>query len=150
MLILTIPAITGSLFWLWGSIKITDDTERLGSGLTEMYLFVIFFGLGIGPISWTYNTEVYPLNVRVFGVALGMTINWILDFVLSMTWPKMAESMTASGGLYFYGACNVYAFFFTYFFIPETKELTLEELDAVFSQSPLHFAKKKLLRLIRR
>jgi sugar porter (SP) family MFS transporter len=150
MLIATFPLLAFCMFWLGLSLTITDKNARLGSGLTSMYLFVIFFGLGIGPVSWTYNAEVYPLNVRVFGVALGMSINWILDFVLSMTWPKMAESMTPSGGLYFYGACNIYAFFFTYFFVPETKELTLEQLDVVFSQSPLHFAKTKLLRLRKR
>lgn len=115
-----------------------------------MYMFVIFFGLGIGPISWTYNAEVYPLNVRVLGVAIGMAINWILDFVLSMTWPKMAETMSASGGLFFYASFNLFAFFFTYFLIPETKELTLEELDNVFSQSPLKFAKTKALRFFKR
>lgn len=150
MLLSTFPLLSGCLFWLGGSLYIFDDTSRLGSGLTAMYMFVIFFGLGIGPISWTYNAEVYPLNVRVLGVAIGMAINWILDFVLSMTWPKMAETMSPSGGLFFYAAFNLFAFFFTYFLIPETKELTLEELDNVFSQSPLKFAKTKALRFFKR
>ena len=143
MLIITFPALAFCMFWLGLSLTITDKTKRLGSGLTSMYLFVIFFGLGIGPVSWTYNAEVYPLNVRAFGVALGMSINWILDFVLSMTWPTMTKTMTTSGALYFYGACNIFAFFFTYLFVPETKSLTLEELDTVFSQSPIHFAKQR-------
>lgn len=150
MLIITFPALAFCLFWLGLSLTIHKDTARLGSGLTAMYLFVIFFGLGIGPVSWTYNAEVYPLNVRAFGVAVGLTINWILDFVLSMTWPKMNQTMTASGGLYFYGACNIFAFFFTFLFIPETKELTLEELDTVFSQRPLEYAKGNLRKLFKK
>lgn len=147
MLIITFPLLAFCLFWLGLSLTIHRDSARLGSGLTAMYLFVISFGLGIGPISWTYNAEVYPLNVRALGVAIGMSINWVLDFVLSMTWPKMAETMGSSGGLYFYGACNVFAFFFTVLFIPETKELTLEELDTVFSQSPLAFAKNQIAKI---
>lgn len=148
MLLSTFPLLSGCLFWLDGSLYISDDNSRLGSGLTAMYMFVIFFGLGIGPISWIYNAEVYPLNVRVLGVAIGMAINWILDFVLSMTWPKMAETMSPSGGLFFYASFNLFAFFFTYFLIPETKELTSEELDN--SQCPLKFAKKKVLRFFKR
>jgi len=149
MLLSTFPILSGCLFWLGGSLYIIDGTSRLGSGLTAMYMFVIFFGLGIGPISWTYNAEVYPLNVRVLGVAIGMAINWILDFVLSMTWPKMAQTMSASGGIFFYASFNLFAFFFTYFFVPETKQLTLEELDSVFSQSPLKFAKRKFWRFFK-
>lgn len=149
MLLITFPILGACLFWLGASLYIKTDAARLGSGLTAMYAFVICFGLGIGPISWTYNAEVYPLNVRAFGVALGMTINWILDFVLSMTWPTMADTMTVNGGIFLYGAFNIAAFVFTYFFIPETKKLTLEELDNVFSQSPLKFAKKKALRFFK-
>ncbi|ODV71185.1 hexose transporter HXT2 [Cyberlindnera jadinii NRRL Y-1542] len=88
MLLLTFPGLAFCLFWLGVSLQIDETSQRLGSGLTSMYLFVVVFGLGIGPV--------YPLNVRAFGVALGMSINWILDF--------MAQSMTMSGGLYFYGS----------------------------------------------
>lgn len=149
MLLYTFPVLAICLFWLGGSLHINNADSRLGSGLTSMYLFVIGFGLGIGPISWTMNAEVYPLHVRALGVTLGMTINWVLDFVLSMSWPKMAASlMHASGGLFFYGAWNLYAFGFTYFFVPETMRLTLEEIDVVFSQGAAHHFVKKTKRLL--
>lgn len=150
MLLATFPFLAICLFWLGGSLYLEDSIKRLGSGLTAMYLFVIVFGFGIGPISWTYNAEVYPLNVRTLGVATGLTINWVLDFVLSMTWPKMAKSMGTSGGLFFYGAWNIYAIFFTFFFIPETKGLTLEEIETVFAQGSLLFAKSNLRKLWKR
>lgn len=147
MLLYTFPILAACLFWLGGSLKIADDKSRLGSGLTSMYVFVIAFGLGIGPVSWTLNAEVYPLHVRHLGVTFGMGTNWLLDFVLSMSWPKMAQSMTASGGLYFYGAWNIYAFFFALIFLPETKQLSLEELDTVFAEGTLHFAKSNISHL---
>ncbi|ODQ63389.1 hypothetical protein NADFUDRAFT_53656 [Nadsonia fulvescens var. elongata DSM 6958] len=143
MLLATFPVLGAALFWLGGSLYIESSTSRLGSGLTAMYVFVLAFGLGIGPVSWTINAEAYPLHVRALGVAIGMSWNWILDFVLSMTWPKMADSMTTSGGLFFYGAWNLAAFVFTYFFVPETKQLTLEELDEVFAQGSHKFFKDR-------
>ncbi|GMM37828.1 hypothetical protein DASC09_051530 [Saccharomycopsis crataegensis] len=147
MLLYTFPVLGGCLFWLGGSLYISDSKSRLGSALTSMYVFVFGFGLGIGPISWIYNAEVYPLHVRAFGSTVGMTINWILDFVLSMSWPQMNKTMTSSGGLFFYGAMNFLAFVLTYFFIPETAKLTLEEVDFVFSSGVRKFSSEKLGRL---
>lgn len=140
MLLATFPFLALCLFWLGGALNIGNDAARLEAGLTSMYLFVIFFGLGIGPVSWTYNAEIYPLSVRSFGVSFGMVINWVLDFVLSMTWPHMASTMTTSGGIYFYGAWNIYAFFFTYFFIPETKGLNLEDIQNLLAPGTWAFA----------
>lgn len=150
MLLATFPILGACLFWLGGSLYISDSSSRLGSGLTSMYVFVIAYGLGIGPVSFTLNAESYPLNVRALGVSLSMSLNWILDFVLSMSWPKMADSMTVSGGLYFYGAWNFVAFVITFFLIPETKQLTLEELDKVFQSGAGKFAQKQLNRLLKR
>ncbi|AOA60605.1 Putative hexose transporter [Komagataella phaffii CBS 7435] len=144
MLLFTFPILAGCMFWLGASLYIVDNASRLGSGLAAMYLFTLTFGLGIGPVSWTMNSEVYPLHVRSFGVPLGMGWNWLLDFVLTMTWPKMAESMTTSGGLYFYGGWNLFAFFFTFLFVPETMRLSLEQLDELFSQGISRFARSRL------
>lgn len=147
MLLLTLPVEALCLYWLGGVLHVSDKTLRLGLSLTAQYVYVLFFSWGIGPISWTLVAEVFPLNTRSLGTSYAMSLNWILDFVLSMTWPKMAESMTVSGGLYFYASWNIVLFFFTYFFIPETKRYSLEELDEVFAVGAKAFFWKKWNRL---
>nr|XP_037137821.1 uncharacterized protein HG536_0A09630 [Torulaspora globosa]QLL31146.1 hypothetical protein HG536_0A09630 [Torulaspora globosa] len=147
MLLFTLPVEGICLFWLGGVINITKDQLRLGLGLTSMYVYVLFYGTGIGPVSFTLVAETPSISVRMAHSAFCMSLNWILDFCLSMTWPKMNDTMTTSGGLYFYGAFNFVVWALSYFCIPETKRYTLEQLDEVFKGGVSHFFKKKLRRL---
>ena len=53
--------------------------------------------------------------------------------VLSITFPRMVQAMSIEGAFGFYAALNVIALCLIFLFVPETKKLTLEELDYVFS-----------------
>ena len=150
MLLVTLPVEGACLFWLGGVLNVTDNHSRLGAGLASMYLFVLFYGIGIGPISFTLVAETPSITVRMAHSAFAMSVNWLLDFCLTMTWPKMSKSMTTSGGLYFYGAFNIIIWVLTYFTIPETKRFSLEELDEVFKHGVSHFARKKAKSLFRK
>ncbi|QLG70963.1 hypothetical protein HG535_0A09120 [Zygotorulaspora mrakii] len=150
MLLLTLPVEGICLFWLGGVINISNDQTRLGLGLAAMYVYVLFYGTGIGPVSFTLVAETPSISVRMAHSAFCMSLNWILDFCLSMTWPKMNSQMTTSGGLYFYGAFNFVTWTLAYLCIPETKEFTLEQLDEVFSKGIKPFFKNKLKRLFRK
>lgn len=147
MLLYTLPMEAICLFWLGGVLNVTNDQARLGAGLTSMYVYVLFYGLGIGPVSFTLVAETPSISVRTAHSALLMAINWILDFCLSMTWPKMNSTMTTSGGLYFYGAWNIVLVVAVYFYVPETMRYTLEELDEIFKEGANSFAKRKFKKL---
>lgn len=54
-------------------------------------------------------------------------------FVLGLTWPRMVAAMTPTGAFGFYAGLNVTAFVMIFFWVPETKQRTLEELDYVFA-----------------
>jgi len=53
--------------------------------------------------------------------------------VLSITFPRMLRAMTPQGAFGFYAALNVIAFVMIFFWVPETKQRTLEELDYIFA-----------------
>ncbi|CCH44332.1 putative membrane protein [Wickerhamomyces ciferrii] len=144
MLIYTLPVEGLCLFWLGGILNIENNNIRLGLGLTAMYVFVFFYGWGIGPVSFTLVAETPALPVRAAHSALLMGVNWLLCFCLSMTWPKMSSTMTTSGGLYFYGAWNFILAILVFFYLPETKRFTLEELDEIFKIGATNFATRKL------
>jgi sugar porter (SP) family MFS transporter len=148
MLLYTLPVEGICLFWLGGVLHVTDDQARLGAGLAAMYVYVLFYGLGIGPVSFTLVAETQSLPVRTAHSAFLMGVNWLLDFCLSMTWPQMNETMTTSGGLYFYGAWNLVLVVLVYFYIPETKRFTLEELDEIFKEGALSFSRRKVRSLV--
>lgn len=148
MLLYTLPIEGACLFWLGGVLNINKDQLRLGLGLAAMYVYVLFYGTGIGPVSFTLVAETPSISVRMAHSAFCMSLNWGLDFCLSMTWPQMNATMTTSGGLYFYGAFNFVVWALSYLCIPETKRFTLEQLDEVFKGGVGPFFKKKVRRLV--
>lgn len=149
MLLFTLPMEALCLFWLGGVLNVNDAQSRLGAGLASMYVYVLFYGTGIGPVSFTLVAETSSITVRMAHSATCMFVNWILDFCLSMTWPKMESSMTASGGLYFYGAFNIVVWVLTFLCIPETMRFTLEQLDEIFKVGVSAHIKKSLRRIVR-
>lgn len=58
---------------------------------------------------------------------------WGFNFVISFTWPSMQTAFLPQGGFAFYACWCVIGWFLVLLFVPETKALTLEELDQVFS-----------------
>lgn len=142
MLLYTLPVEALCLFWLGGILNVTNPKSRLGAGLASMYVYVLFYGAGIGPVSFTLVAETSSISVRMAHSSFCMFVNWILDFCLSMTWPKMDSTMTASGGLYFYGGFNILVWILALFCIPETKKFTLEQLDEIFKVGVTAHARK--------
>ena len=53
--------------------------------------------------------------------------------VLSITFPRMLAALTPQGAFGFYAALNVTALVMIFFWVPETKQRTLEELDYIFA-----------------
>lgn len=90
-------------------------------------------------------------QVRDVGMASATAVLWAFNFILSFTWPALVKAFQPQGAFGWYAAwcgilwlCSKYDDISAYMisngfvallFFPETKELTLEELDAVFSVS---------------
>jgi hypothetical protein len=55
------------------------------------------------------------------------------NFILSLTWPALEAAFGSTGAFCWYAGWNCFGWVFTYFFLQETKNLTLEELDNVFN-----------------
>lgn len=88
---------------------------------------------GEGPVPFTYSAEAYPLYIRPIGMSLATATTWFFNFVLSVTWPSLLQAFKPQGAFGWYAGWNIIGFFLVLFFLPETKEKTLEELDAVFN-----------------
>ncbi|KAI0479242.1 hypothetical protein GGR56DRAFT_665064 [Xylariaceae sp. FL0804] len=97
-----------------------------------VYLFGIVYSPGEGPVPFTYSAEAYPLYIRPVGMSLATATTWFFNAVLSLTFPSMVAAWGSPGSFAWFAAWNVVGFFLVLFFLPETKEKTLEELDAVF------------------
>jgi hypothetical protein len=91
--------------------------------------------------------EVFPLGVRAKAISIGASSNWLNNFAVSFllsldptiltilqigqATPDMVAKM-GYGTFIFFGAMCFIGAVFVYFVVPETKNLTLEEMDEVF------------------
>ena len=96
--------------------------------------YIAFFAFSQGAVIWVYISEVFPNRVRAKGQSLGSFSHWIMNALISWTFPLMAAS---SGGypFVFFSAMMVLQFFVVLSFYPETKGISLEEM-----QKKLHIA----------
>ncbi|KAK3696870.1 hypothetical protein LTR37_017776 [Vermiconidia calcicola] len=107
--------------------------QRIGPVVLFVYLFTIMYSLGEGPVAFQYSAEVFPTIQREQGMAWVVCINNTFAGVLGLTFPAMVTAMTNVGAFGFYAGLNLIAWGMIFCFVRETKQLTLEELDQVFS-----------------
>ncbi|KAJ5668537.1 MFS transporter [Penicillium maclennaniae] len=106
---------------------------QIGPVVLFVYLFTICYSLGEGPVAFQYSAEVFPTIQREQGMAWAVCINNTFAGILSLTFPRMKTVMTPTGAFGFYAGLNLIAWFMIFCFVRETKQLTLEEIDQVFS-----------------
>jgi sugar porter (SP) family MFS transporter len=104
-----------------------------------VWLFVIHFGYSWGPCAWIIVAEIWPLSSRPYGVSLGASSNWMNNFIVGQVTPDMITSLTY-GTFIFFGLFSFLGGFFIWFFVPETKNLSLEEMDLIFGSAGLSAA----------
>ncbi|OJJ07262.1 hypothetical protein ASPVEDRAFT_141637 [Aspergillus versicolor CBS 583.65] len=125
------------IFLLAGGLSLLKDSgtrgEQIGPVVLFVYLFTICYSLGEGPVAFQYSAEVFPTIQREQGMAWAVCINNTFAGVLSLTFPRMTTVMTPTGAFGFYAGLNLIAWGMIFCFVRETKQLTLEELDQVFS-----------------
>ncbi|GAA5916415.1 hypothetical protein JCM8208_000911 [Rhodotorula glutinis] len=103
------------------------------AGIAFLFLFAIFYCMGWNGLAWVICAEMYPAQIRGFAAMWTSIWQWACQFVVARETPSMLHSkMGTSGTFFLFFACNMLSAVFTYFFIPETKGRTLEEMDVVF------------------
>ncbi|KAJ7726717.1 putative sugar transporter [Mycena maculata] len=141
--LITFPLMCVFLLAAGLSLLKTEGTkgERLGPLVLFVYLFTICYSLGEGPVAFQYSAEVFPTVQREQGMAWAVCINNTFAGVLSLTFPRMQSVMTPTGAFGFYAGLNLIAWGMIFCFVRETKELTLEEIDQVFSVPTAQYIK---------
>ncbi len=90
--------------------------------------FIGFFGFSQGAVIWVYLAEVFPNRVRAKGQSLGSFTHWFMNALISGTFPVVAASSGAAPFMLF-SVMMVVQFFVVLFIFPETKGLSLEQMQ---------------------
>lgn len=90
--------------------------------------YIAFFAFSQGAVIWVYIGEVFPNRVRAAGQSLGSFTHWVMAGIISLGFPAVAAK---SGGypFVFFSAMMALQFFVVWFWYPETKGITLEDMQ---------------------
>ena len=117
-------------------ITITNLTGHFRGGLVLVLiiLFIAFFGACIGPVFWTLVSEIFPNRIRGTAMSVPVFTQWIANALVVLLFPWL---LGYAGGAFTFGILAVSAIFmflFTWYYVPETKGKTLEEIEAFWAK----------------
>jgi SP family galactose:H+ symporter-like MFS transporter len=121
--------------FVFQSIGDVTDPSLIGGGpkallLVAVILYIFGFAVSWGPVAWLVCSEIFPLEGREVGMTITTMVNWTFaGLVMSSALSFMARFGNASIFYLFAGFC-VLAIIFVSTFVPETKGVTLEEIEA--------------------
>ncbi|EJD45570.1 general substrate transporter [Auricularia subglabra TFB-10046 SS5] len=135
---------------LIGEFEKSWDTHKAAAwtACAFVWIFSMAFGYSWGPASWILIAEVFPLSVRSKGMSIAASSNWMNNFIVGQVTPSMRTAMPY-GTFIFFGAFSFLGGLFIWFFVPETKGLTLEEMDAAFGDAGAGLARADVERQAR-
>ncbi|KAI5865478.1 general substrate transporter [Durotheca rogersii] len=124
-----IVAVTGTVTSADGAVK---------AMIAFICIYIFFFASTWGPGAWVVIGEIYPLPMRARGVALSTASNWLWNCIIAVITPYMVDEDKGNLGakvFYIWGALCTCCFVYAYFLVPETKGLTLEQVDRMLEET---------------
>lgn len=117
-------------------------------------LFIASFAATWGGVVWVISAELYPLGVRAKCTAICAAANWLINFVCAFITPYIVDTgerrALIGPKIYFiWGSLNALGILVVYFTVYETRGLTLEEIDELYTKSPHGIVSAKWNRRIR-
>ncbi len=119
----------GMTFCLAGVSVVFFSHQHQGLLVWFLVAYIAFFAISQGAVIWVYISEVFPNRVRSKGQSLGSSTHWILNFIISLIFPYFAIRFGGGYPFVFFAAMMALMFFVVLFTYPETKGVTLEEMQ---------------------
>lgn len=112
-----------------------DGTGTISSSMASaiiafICIYVAGFAWSWGPLGWLVPTEISPVEVRAAGTAINTCVNFLTTFIIGQSFLTMLCSMKF-GVFYFFAGFVMLMTLFTLFFVPETKNVPIEEVEEV-------------------
>ena len=116
------------------------DSMGLGS-LILMLVYIAGFAMSWGPVVWVLLAEIFPNKIRGKAMALAVAAQWLANLTVSWTFPMMsnegtflAETFNNGFAYWLYGVISIISVIFVMKLVPETKGLTLEEMENIWDK----------------
>lgn len=125
----------GTLIAVRFGVNGDGELSRWDANMLLLFIcaYVAAFAWSWGPLGWLVPSEICPLEIRSAGQGINVAVNMIFTFIIGQVFLSMLCYMKF--GLFFYFAGFVVIMtVFVYFFLPETKNVPIEEINHVWKQ----------------
>ncbi len=95
-----------------------------------LLLYILSFAIGIGPVCWLMSSEVFPNRLRGLGASISALSNWAANLLISITFLSLIGFAGKPTTFWIYAFLAVLAFIFSWWLVPETKNRSLEHIEA--------------------
>ncbi|HWA30020.1 MAG TPA: D-xylose transporter XylE [Rhizomicrobium sp.] len=108
--------------------------------ILAVVVYIAGFAMSWGPVTWVLLSEIFPNSIKGKAMAIAVAAQWIANFIVSTTFPMMdrdsaLNAMFNHGFAYWiYGGASVLAALFVARFVPETKQRSLEAIEALWGK----------------
>ena len=97
-------------------------------------LYIAFFAIGLGPITWLLLTEIYPKEARAEAMGIAAFTNWLSNIFISMTFLSFSNWVGAPSVFFCYAIVCLGTFWFVWKLLPETRGKTFEEIEKLWKR----------------
>ncbi|PIK61040.1 putative solute carrier family 2, facilitated glucose transporter member 1-like [Apostichopus japonicus] len=102
--------------------------------LILIYIYIIAFAIGPGPIPYVIVPELWAQGPRPAAMSISVQVNWYSNFIVGLTFPFLQDTIGAYAFLFFMFFCLLTTIF-VFFYVPETKGRTFEDIVGSFGAS---------------
>ncbi len=124
----------GTAVCLAGVAAVFYTQQHRGALLWLLVAYIFFFAISQGAVIWVYISEVFPTRVRSKGQSLGSGSHWVANAAISFAFPVIAKH-SSGAPFVFFSSMMVVQFFVVLFLYPETKGVSLEQLQTQLGTS---------------
>ena len=101
-------------------------------GISGLVVYNVGFSIGWGALPWLMTSEIIPLRVRGAGVGIATFFNWFLVAIVTGGYKSYQDAVKVYFAFWSFGAVCLAALIFVAIFIPETKKMSLEDIEKSF------------------
>ena len=92
-------------------------------------LYIVSFSMSLGPVALLINAEIFPLKYRGAAMSIGIVSNFVFNFIVTGLFPISLDKFGGSITFLIFAIICVISLFFVYYVVPETKDVSLEEIE---------------------
>ena len=96
----------------------------------SLAFYIICFAFSLGPVGWIIVSEVFPLKIRGLAMSLCTVANFAFNFFVVGSFPVLINRVGGAYTFWMFAFVSLLCIIFVYFFVPETKGISLEQIES--------------------